>query len=351
VSRHGFVEVKAPELRLSVVIPTRNRFNSLKRLLQSLAEQSLSTDMFEVIVVDDGSDEPVSEHLKADTIPFRTRVLYQRNGHGAHASRWTGLKAAVGARVLFLDDDIEAEYRTLEYHADENLREEIAVSPIHYPEKRKSTPYYRHMAHCYRIYTPEVDAKNPYLPPGIYWICGSSMRRDQCLSVFTAVEQRYQFPMVGGEFDESLIAGVLFERGLAARFIADALLWHHDDKTLLSALRDARLAGEATGRLLLSGRMPECFLTVISDAVLSRSWTGRVRKLYWKLPWPFLSVCRLIGLLAEYGPSAWVPRKLCGLAISVNRHEGMRSAIPCYKYFVSLLSMEAVPEAGHQPFA
>jgi glycosyltransferase involved in cell wall biosynthesis len=319
--------------------------------LQSLAEQSLSTELFEVIVVDDGSDKPVADLLEAVTIPFMMRVLYRRNGHGAHASRWTGLKAAVGGRVLFLDDDIEAEYRTLERHADENLREEIAVSPIYYPERSKPSPYYRHMAHFYKICTPEVDAKNPYLPPGLYWICGSSMPRNQCLSVFAAAEQRYRFPMVGGEFDESLIAGVLFEGSLAARFIADAVLWHHDNKTISSALRDARLAGEATGRLLLSGRMPECFLTVISDAILSGSWARRTRKLYWKWPWPFLSVCNLIGLLAEYGPAAWVPRKLCGIAMSINRYEGMRSQIPCYEYFVALLSLGAAPKAGQQPFA
>jgi glycosyltransferase involved in cell wall biosynthesis len=347
------MNVKAPAVRLSVVVPTRNRLKPLKRLLQSLAEQSLSTELFEVIVVDDGSDKPVAELLNSGTIPFTMRVLYRHSDHGAHASRWTGLKAAVGGRVLFLDDDIEAEYRTLELHADESLHEEIAVSSIYYPEKRKATPYYRHMAHAYKTCTPEVDAENPYLPPGLYWVCGSSMPRDQFLSVFAAVERRFRLPMVGGEFDESLIAGVLFERGLAARFIADALLWHHDNKTISSALRDARLAGEATGRLLLSGRMPESFLTVISDAILSSSSASRTRKLYWKLPWPFLTVCNLIGLLAEYGPAAWVPSKLCGIAMSINRYEGMRSQIPCYEYFVSLLSlsMDAAAQARQQPLA
>jgi len=40
---------------LSVVIPTFNRKNSLAKTLDSLVDQSLKRELFEIIVVDDGS--------------------------------------------------------------------------------------------------------------------------------------------------------------------------------------------------------------------------------------------------------------------------------------------------------
>jgi GT2 family glycosyltransferase len=46
---------------ISVIIPTFNRKESLRQALHALANQSLSTDHFEVIVVDDGSTEPIGD--------------------------------------------------------------------------------------------------------------------------------------------------------------------------------------------------------------------------------------------------------------------------------------------------
>ena len=54
---------EAPEI--SVVIATYNRPELIERVLAQLAGQTLPPSRFEVVVVDDGSKEPVLSRLEA----------------------------------------------------------------------------------------------------------------------------------------------------------------------------------------------------------------------------------------------------------------------------------------------
>lgn len=90
---------------ISVVIPVRNRRELLRRALASLAAQTYTS--FETIVVDDGSDEPVSDVLDAAGLtPSR---LVVGTGAGAGAARNAGVAAAQGQWISFLDSDDEAD--------------------------------------------------------------------------------------------------------------------------------------------------------------------------------------------------------------------------------------------------
>ena len=51
------IEPAEPIPLISVVIPTRNRCRLLSRTLQALAEQTLRTEEFEILVVSDGSSD------------------------------------------------------------------------------------------------------------------------------------------------------------------------------------------------------------------------------------------------------------------------------------------------------
>jgi peptidoglycan/xylan/chitin deacetylase (PgdA/CDA1 family)/glycosyltransferase involved in cell wall biosynthesis len=103
--------------RLSVVVPTIGRRESLRRLLDSLAAQTASHDDFEVVVVDDGSSDGSAEFLAqfAATASIGVKVLRQ-NGSGAAAARNRGVLNAKGAIVLFLDDDLVAAPDLIEQH-------------------------------------------------------------------------------------------------------------------------------------------------------------------------------------------------------------------------------------------
>jgi len=95
--------MKRPDI--SVVIATHNRHDSLRRLMSHLAAQTLPAGAFEVIVVDDGSEEPAGPRLAGVPRPAGVRVL-RRNQGGPAAARHDGVLAASGEYVVFVDDDM-----------------------------------------------------------------------------------------------------------------------------------------------------------------------------------------------------------------------------------------------------
>jgi len=85
---------------VSVIIPTYNRARTIERAINSVLAQSWKP--IEVIVVDDGSTDETSDLLA--TYGNKIRIIKQRN-QGASAARNTGIKAAVGEIISFLDSD------------------------------------------------------------------------------------------------------------------------------------------------------------------------------------------------------------------------------------------------------
>lgn len=88
----------ADPLRLTVVIPTRNRPEALGGAIRSALGQTV--DDLEVIVVDDASTP--AARVPSDP---RVRSLRLERQSGVSAARNAGLKAARGRWVTFLDDD------------------------------------------------------------------------------------------------------------------------------------------------------------------------------------------------------------------------------------------------------
>ena len=88
---------------VSVVIPTYNRADVLPRAIRSVIRQTF-TD-FELIIIDDGSQDRTREVVKEFTDP-RIRYIRQEN-QGANAARNHGIRKAKGRYISFLDSDDE----------------------------------------------------------------------------------------------------------------------------------------------------------------------------------------------------------------------------------------------------
>ena len=86
----------------TVVIPTHNRSALLKRAIESVLNQTFSD--FELIIVDDYSSDNTSSVVKSFT---DKRISYMLNNRtkGACGARNTGIFAANGKWIAFLDDD------------------------------------------------------------------------------------------------------------------------------------------------------------------------------------------------------------------------------------------------------
>ena len=107
---------------LSVVIPTFNRADELRRCLHALTSQTASLDSFEVVVVDDGSEDATPQLLSEYDPPFRLRAERQPNA-GQPAALNRGIRAASGTWCLFLDDDIVADPGLVAEHLETQRRE------------------------------------------------------------------------------------------------------------------------------------------------------------------------------------------------------------------------------------
>lgn len=97
---------------ITLIVPTRNRAHTLRRVAPSYFVQD---GVSEVIFVIDGGDDDtpqVIERLAAGHADVRTRVLRHEVRCGAAQSRNTGVAAAGNDFILFCDDDeyLEAGY-------------------------------------------------------------------------------------------------------------------------------------------------------------------------------------------------------------------------------------------------
>ena len=92
------------EVKISVVLPTFNRANLVSRAIKSVLAQSY--EYFEFIIVDDCSDDNTKEIVDSFTDP-RIRYISHEKNSGASAARNTGIKAARGDYIAFLDSDDE----------------------------------------------------------------------------------------------------------------------------------------------------------------------------------------------------------------------------------------------------
>lgn len=97
--------------QISVVVATRNRPDSLRALVASLARQTLERSGFEIVIVDDCSDAPLTD-LGADGL--EPKVLRHDTPRGPAAARNTGWRAASAPLIAFTDDDCEASAGWLE---------------------------------------------------------------------------------------------------------------------------------------------------------------------------------------------------------------------------------------------
>lgn len=130
-------------LTLSVVLPTYNRLERLKRVLNGLMEQTYPNQDFEVIIISDGSSDGTDEYLHQINLPFRSKVICQKN-QGVAIARNNGVAQAEGEIVLFIDDDVVPSPRLIEEHMrwqKDNNYAAVVIGPMLTPPDHKMTPW------------------------------------------------------------------------------------------------------------------------------------------------------------------------------------------------------------------
>jgi len=91
--------------RLSVVLPTYNRAESLRRALAALMQQSADASSYEIVIVENNCTDGTREMVKSIDDP-RIRLVGEPR-QGLAFARNTGVDAALAPIVAFTDDDVE----------------------------------------------------------------------------------------------------------------------------------------------------------------------------------------------------------------------------------------------------
>jgi len=95
-------------MKLSVIIPTRNRANLLHTTLKSISLQTFPSNEFETIVIDNGSTDDTKQVVENCNKDIKNIRYFYDPTPGLHVGRHKGLKEARTELLVYADDDIEA---------------------------------------------------------------------------------------------------------------------------------------------------------------------------------------------------------------------------------------------------
>ncbi|MBT7040994.1 MAG: glycosyltransferase [Bacteroidetes bacterium] len=104
-------------IKISVVIPSKNKDDSLNNVLLALNCQTLFYEEFEVIVVDDNSKNPVKDYIQPSNYNYNLLIIRDdRSNSSAGRARNIGVESAQSTLILFLDADVILAKNALEVH-------------------------------------------------------------------------------------------------------------------------------------------------------------------------------------------------------------------------------------------
>lgn len=100
---------------ITVLISTYNRANYLEKVLASFTSQTLPVSEFEIVLINDGSDDDTADVVNKfqNCLPIR---YFSHENRGLAASKNRGIEEAKAPIIIFVDDDDLATPQLLEEH-------------------------------------------------------------------------------------------------------------------------------------------------------------------------------------------------------------------------------------------
>ena len=168
------------KITVSAVVPAYNAVKHIGRAIDSILKQSRPAD--EIIVVDDGSTDGTGEIVKG--YGDKVRYIYQENA-GVSVARNTGIEAASGDWIAFLDCDDEWDGDKLKLQTEHLARnEELKWTYSNFyldrPDSTDLEEAHRSTALNKLLFGREyfADYLKAYVAHGFAWTCTLMIRRD-----------------------------------------------------------------------------------------------------------------------------------------------------------------------------
>ncbi len=98
--------MKIEQAKISVVVGTYNRAQILRECINSLLNQSVNSQDYEVIIVDNNSSDETEEMIFPYTKKYNNVFYFKEINQGSSSSRNTGIQKAHTPWIAFIDDDV-----------------------------------------------------------------------------------------------------------------------------------------------------------------------------------------------------------------------------------------------------
>ncbi len=270
------------KLRLSVVMATFNRAETIRDTIRHLADQDLDPSSYEVIVVDDGSPDHTRQVVEEarSYVPFEMTYLHHSN-HGPGYTQNRGIEIARAPVILLMADDIFMSRQTLSAHLDthdRNPAQEVAVLGCVVQPPQTGDSVFMRTWNPFRFNDFEDQVELPYFR---FWACNISVKREFVRAHGLFREQKGRAGPAAHEDPE--LGYRLHKAGLRIRYCPDALGYHHHIVTLEQACARAHHQGLNFGEF--NGLVPEPEIPVVYHVLNAstlrdhlRTWFGPSRK-------------------------------------------------------------------------
>lgn len=94
-------------VKISIIIPVFNREKYIARCLRSLLNQSIERKNYELIIINDGSNDKTQQILEffKDAFKEEIKIIVNEKNIGLPASLNLGIKASIGKYIVRVDSD------------------------------------------------------------------------------------------------------------------------------------------------------------------------------------------------------------------------------------------------------
>jgi GT2 family glycosyltransferase len=237
----------------SVIVPTHQRREALRRALLALAEQTVPAGSYEVIVAVDGSTDGSEEMLASFDAPYALRISAGPQ-RGRAAACNSAIELARGGVLIVLDDDMQPAHEFVERHlANHPAGSRLCVMGAVPIELDGSSPHAaRYVREKFEAHLAELAKPGHEFVPRDFYSGNASLRAETMSAVGGFSES---FTVYGNEdVDLSLR---LQRSGVQLRYDPQALARQEYDKDLAALARDTTEKGHTA--VLLARTHPEVF--------------------------------------------------------------------------------------------
>lgn len=232
-------------LDISVIVPTYGRPERVEKLLNKLADQDLDPRRFEVIVVDDGTPDPV--RLRGGDYPFSLLLLRQENG-GPGSARNTALAHARASLSLILNDDALPARDLLSGHLAAHAEHgpgRAILGAFPFTEEARKSPFTQVLEDSSLLFDyPRLRHRQSHAWQ-FFWTCNISLSTDTLRSVGGFDAERFREAIV----EDVELGYRLEQRGVDVVYRADLVCDHDHTLTVDSYFARAKRLGINLARM------------------------------------------------------------------------------------------------------